>query len=186
MNDRAAQLAAGKSPLSDGRHHSPSVACRFRDVVLPTDRDAVRAIVEDTGFFHPDEVDVALELVDDRLARGNESEYRFVFAELDSAMAGYACYGPTACTAASFDLYWIAVDPRFQRQGVGRALMTAVESRITEEGGERIYIDTSGRPQYAPTRVFYERNGFRCEARLADFYAAGDDRLIYVKVLRTP
>jgi hypothetical protein len=53
-------------------------------------------------------------------------------------------------------------------------------------GGDRMYIDTSGRPQYAPTRAFYERNGFRCDATLRDFYATGDDRIIYVKMVSGP
>jgi ribosomal protein S18 acetylase RimI-like enzyme len=185
MDDSASQLAGNQSRPGDHRHNSRSNA-RFRDVVVPADRDAVRKIVQNTGFFHDGEVDVAIELVDDSLAHGHDSGYRFVFAEIDNAVVGYACYGPIACTAASFDLYWIAVDPRFQRQGIGRALMTAVESRVADAGGEQIYIDTSGRSQYAPTRAFYERHSFRCAARLADFYAAGDDRLIYVKVLRTP
>jgi len=59
-----------------------------------------------------------------------------------------------------------------------------VESRIAAAGGERIYLYRYIRQTpYAPTRAFYERSGFRCEARLADFYAAGDDRLIYLKIL---
>lgn len=161
---------------------SPS-GITLRDTLEPRDRDAVRAIVESTGFFRPDEVAIAVELVDECLSRGPSSGYHFVFAERDGAVAGYACYGPIACTSASYDLYWIAVDPQFQRHGIGRVLLADVETRITAAGGERVYIDTSGRPQYAPTRAFYERNGFRCEARLADFYAPGDDRLIYVKVL---
>ena len=61
--------------------------------------------------------------------------------------------------------------------------MNAAEARIAEAGGQRIYIDTSGQPKYAPTRAFYERTGFRCDACLADFYAPGDDRIIFVKVL---
>jgi GNAT superfamily N-acetyltransferase len=156
---------------------------RLRDVVRPADRTAVRDIVDRTGFFRPDEVAIAVELVDECLARGPASGYHFVFAEVGDDVTGYACYGPIACTTASFDLYWIAVDPRFQRRGVGRILMEAVESRVSAAGGKRIYVDTSGRLQYAPTRAFYERNGFRCEARLVDFYAPGDDRVIYVKVL---
>ena len=111
------------------------------------------------------------------------SGYHFVFAEQGDDVAGYACYGPIACTVASFDLYWIAVDPQFQRHGIGRLLMAAVESRVAEAGGQRIYIDTSGKPQYSPTRAFYERSGFRCDAQLADFYAPGDDRVIYVKAV---
>lgn len=155
----------------------------IRETVLPSDRDAVRAIVERTGFFRADEVAVSVELVDERLARGPASGYHFVFAQIGETVAGYTCFGPIACTVASFDLYWIAVDPRHQGQGIGKRLMAAAGSRIAEAGGRRIYIDTSGRPQYAPTRAFYERNGFRCDARLADFYAAGDDRIIYVKVV---
>jgi ribosomal protein S18 acetylase RimI-like enzyme len=155
----------------------------LRDAVGPEDCAAVREIVEGTGFFRPDEVAIAVELVEERLARGPSSGYRFVFAEADGAVAGYACYGPIACTVSSFDLYWIAVAPRFQRRGVGGMLMSAVESRIAAAGGSRIYADTSGRAQYAPTRAFYGRSGFECAARIKDFYAPGDDRVIYVKVL---
>jgi hypothetical protein len=61
--------------------------------------------------------------------------------------------------------------------------VAAVQDRVIAQGGERLYIDTSGREKYAPTRAFYERNGFSCEARLTDFYAPGDDRVIYVKML---
>jgi ribosomal protein S18 acetylase RimI-like enzyme len=155
----------------------------LRDDVVPKDRELVRAIVERTGFFRTDEVEVAVELIEERLARGAASGYSFLFAEIENGPVAYACYGAVACTIGSFDLYWIAVDPRFQRHGVGRRLMSAVEGRIAAAGGRRIYIDTSGREQYAATRAFYERNGYRCEARLVDFYAPGDDRVIYVKTV---
>lgn len=157
--------------------------CSLRSEVRHSDRDAVRAIVERTEFFRADEVDVAVELVDEHLARGLASGYHFVFGEQDGAVVGYACYGPIACTVASYDLYWIAVDPTRQGQGIGRRLMQASERQIATNGGRRIYIDTSGQSKYAPTRAFYERSGFRCAARLVDFYAPGDDRLIYEKVV---
>jgi GNAT superfamily N-acetyltransferase len=172
-------------PSKYGRASAPalSLPISLRDAVRPSDREAVRSIIESTGFFRPDEVAIAVELVDERLSRGPESGYHFVFADSEDALAGYACYGPIACTIASYDLYWIAVDPRFQRHGVGRQLIAAVESRIAEAGGKRIYIDTSGRPQYKPTRAFYERSGFRCDACLPDFYGPGDNRAIYVRIL---
>jgi ribosomal protein S18 acetylase RimI-like enzyme len=158
----------------------------LRDVVTPRDVAAVRDIVERTGFFRPDEVAIAVELLEERLARGAASGYQFVLADVQDVVAGYACFGAIACTVASYDLYWVAVDPQFQRQGIGRLLLAAVESRIVSAGGRRIYIDTSGRAQYSPTRAFYERSGFRCEATLRDFYTAGDDRLIYAKAVRGP
>jgi len=157
--------------------------CSLRSEVRHSDRDAVCAIVERTEFFRADEVDVAVELVDEHLARGLASGYHFVFAETEGAVVGYSCYGPIACTVASYDLYWIAVDPTQQGQGIGRRLMQGTEQQIAAAGGRRVYIDTSGQPKYAPTRAFYERSGFRCAARLVDFYAPGDDRLIYEKVV---
>ncbi|HJQ82206.1 MAG TPA: GNAT family N-acetyltransferase [Lacipirellulaceae bacterium] len=157
--------------------------CRLRHEVLRQDCETVRGLVARTGFFTCDEVEIAVELVEARLSDGPASGYEFIFAEMDGALAGYACYGPIPCTAAGYDLYWIAVEPTFQRHGVGRMLMDAVESQVAAQSGERIYIDTSGRNQYAPTRAFYERSGFYAEARLKDFYAPGDDRVIYVKSL---
>ena len=146
-----------------------------------SDRDAVRAIVLRTGFFRADEVELAVELVGERLTVGVDSGYEFVFAERDGRVIGYACYGPIACTLGSYDLFWIAVDPDQQRGGVGRRLLRAVEERIAAAGGRRIYIDTSSQAKYAPTRAFYERSGYTRAAQLADFYAPGDDRLIYGK-----
>jgi ribosomal protein S18 acetylase RimI-like enzyme len=167
---------------------NPTIAVgryELRDTVRQADRDAIRTLVARTDFFHPEEVDVAIELVDERLARGAASGYEFLLTETAGELVGYACYGPIACTKGSYDLYWIAVDTRFQRHGIGRLILQAVETQIAKLGGRRIYVDTSGRAQYAPTRAFYERNGFECEARLQDFYATGDDRVIYGKAVST-
>ncbi|NUQ64972.1 MAG: GNAT family N-acetyltransferase [Pirellulales bacterium] len=156
----------------------------FRTTVSPDDRRVVRSLVESTGFFNPAEVDVAVELVEEHLAKGAAaSGYWFVFAERGGRAIGYACYGPIAGTQASHDLFWIAVDRSCQAAGIGRLLLGEVERRIYEHGGRRVYIETSNRDQYVPTRTFYERCDYLREAILRDFYAPGDDKAIYVKVL---
>jgi len=155
----------------------------FRKKPTPTDREKVRHLVQSTGMFYPFEVDVAVQLVEERLAKGVSSGYFFLFAESEGELIGYACYGPVACTQGSYDLYWIVVDKNHQRRGVGRALLRRTEREIARRGGRRVYIETSGRAQYAPTRAFYQRCGYAPEAVLADFYAPGDDKLIYVKQL---
>jgi ribosomal protein S18 acetylase RimI-like enzyme len=157
--------------------------CQFRDDMRRDDCHAVRELVSGTGYFRADEIDIAVELVEERLARGADSGYEFVFAEIGATLVGYACYGQIPCTISSYDLYWIAVDPEHQRNGIGRSLMKAVQERVLAVGGQRIYIDTSGKDQYSATRKFYERNGFNCDARLKDFYGPGDDRVIYAKIL---
>jgi len=155
----------------------------MREHVRQDDVDAVRHLVAGTGFFRPDEVDVAVELVETRLKQGAASGYHFVFAEDADRVIGYACHGPIACTLGSHDLYWIAVDATRQRGGLGRKLLREAEKQIAAAGGRRVYIETSGKPQYEPTRQFYERCGYRLEARLPSFYAEGDDKLIYQRVL---
>ena len=162
-----------------------SGAIRLRDEVLQSDEASVRRIVGATGFFQPYEIEIAVELVRERLARGLASGYRFLFAEsiADASLVGYSCYGEIACTAGSFDLYWIAVDPTAQGHGLGRRLLAATEREIRSLQGRRIYIETSGRALYRSTQQFYLRCGYRLEAELADFYAAGDPKQIYVKAL---
>lgn len=169
--------------MSTNRESAPANIA-LRDDVTPGDLNAVRHMVEATGFFRSDEIDVAVELVAERIARGAPSGYEFLFAEHQGAVVGYACYGPIACTLGSFDLYWIVVDPAWQKLGVGRMLVREVEQRIKDAGGRQIYIETSGREQYAPTRHFYASCGYAIAASLTDFYDQGDDKVIWRKVCR--
>jgi len=155
----------------------------FRDEVTTADREAVRRIVASTGFFSPEEIDIAVELVEERLTRGRQSGYLFVFAEAAQELAGYACFGPIPATRSGYNLYWIVVDPRRQRQGIGKALLAYSETTIRRAGGEAIYVDTSGRPQYDPTRCFYEAARYVQAALLPDFYAPGDHKIVYVRRL---
>ena len=155
----------------------------FRCELTPEDCQRIRETVISTGVFSRVEVDCAVELAEERLAKGPASGYHFVFAQREGRVEGYACYGPIALTVGSYDLYWIAVGKSAQGQGLGRLLMEKVDELIRAEGGRRIYIETSTRPHYAPTRGFYLRCGCRLEVILEDFYAQDDGKAIYVRVL---
>jgi D-alanine-D-alanine ligase len=155
----------------------------LREEVLPSDPRSVREITESAGFFFPEEIDTAVELVEERLAKGTSSGYLFFFAERGGRTVGYSCFGPIACTKSSFDLYWIAVHADTRGQGLGRILLEESEKAIHRIGGTRVYVETSSRPLYEPTRGFYLKRGYREEARLADFYGPGDAKVMYVKVV---
>jgi ribosomal protein S18 acetylase RimI-like enzyme len=155
----------------------------LREEPIATDRDAVRTIVADSGFFTDAEIDIAVELVDERLTKGPASGYDFAFLESSGAVAGYACYGEIPCTTGSYDLYWVAVDKSQQRRGLGKLLVELVEERLRQKRGRKVYIETSSKPLYDPTRAFYTRCGYHEVANFPDFYAPGDGKVVYEKTL---
>ena len=158
----------------------------LREELKPGDPARIRNLAAATGFFSREEAEVAAELAEERLTRGAASGYHFLLAEEAGELLGFACFGPIPCTRGAYDLYWIVVRPDRQGGGLGRRLLTAAEARIAAAGGRRVYIDTSSRPQYAPTRAFYRACGFREEALLAGFYDQGDGKTIFCKVLDPP
>lgn len=155
----------------------------LRYELRPSDRNALREVLESTGVFHAFEIPVALELLDDRLARGAQSEFSFILAEQEGCILGFVCYGPITVTDRRYDLYWIAVRKDCQGRGVGARLLQAAEAQVRALGGRHIYIETSARALYEPTRAFYLRQHYREVARIPAYYADDDDRVIYVKVL---
>lgn len=155
----------------------------FRTNLRPSDPVGIESLVRETGFFSTEEVGIARELADDGLAQGPSSHYRFILADSDGTLAGYACFGPVPCTRAAWDLYWIVVAPPAQGQHLGRELLERVESAILAAGGTHIYVDTSSRQQYFPTRAFYARRDYKKAADFPDFYAPGDGKIVFSKVL---
>ncbi|HUA76454.1 MAG TPA: GNAT family N-acetyltransferase, partial [Acetobacteraceae bacterium] len=134
-----------------------------------------------TGFFNGAEVAVAEELAREALSGGEASGYRFLLAEQPHGLLlGYACFGPVPGSAGAWDLYWIVVHPAAQGAGLGQRLVAEVAAEVLREGGRLLYAETAGRALYAPTRAFYRAAGFSLEAVLADFYAPGDAKQIWV------
>ncbi len=135
-----------------------------------------------SGEFRPGEVTVALEVFDAGMGIGRrkDPDYELAGAEIDGTLVGWACWGPTPCAVGTFDLYWIVVDPACKGQGIGTALMDEME-RCTQGRARMIVVETAGKADYAATRAFYERRGYRAEGSIADYYAPGDDLVTYVK-----
>ena len=168
--------------------HAPETlapgALAWRASVRAEDVARVRALVAATGMFNAGEIEVAASLVAERLAKGAASDTHFIFAERGAELVGFACYGPILGTEDSFDLFWIAVAPSEQGRGLGAALYARAEAEMAAACANHIYVETSCSDRYAPTRGFYQRLGFAEQARLPDFYAPGDGKVIYVKTLR--
>ena len=147
------------------------------------DKAVIAGILQVTREFTPTEVKVALELIDLYLECGTSSDYHILVAEVDNTPAGYICFGPTPLTEGTWDIYWMAVDPHKQRQGIGRRLLNDAEGSISKVQGRLILIETSSKPEYEKTRKFYESCDYEIIARIPDFYAPGDDKLVFQKVV---
>ena len=160
---------------------------RVRSGIVAADRPALARILASVGVFRPDEIEVALEVIDAGLAP-DANHYRFAIAELEhdgvgTVVVGYVVWGHTPCTDAVYDLYWIAVDKAAQGTGVGRLLMEACVDDVRARGGRMVIIETEGTPAYEPTRKFYFSVGCDEVARIADFYRPGSDKVVYRRLI---
>lgn len=152
--------------------------------MISQDRDVICDIIAKTNMFTQAEIDVAMELIDIFLTKKEQKDYIIYVAEnKGKEVVGYVCYGPTPAAEGTFDLYWIAVSPTMQGQGVGKELLSFTENYVLRQKGRLIIIETSSQPKYQPTQQFYINNKYIIEARIKDFYRRGDDRLIFVKRL---
>lgn len=169
--------------MSGNKNRESGKAPRLRTKVRPADPDGISRILASAGNFYPFEIDIAIELLDDFTLNGRKSPYQFIFADTGKELAGFVCYGPIPLTEKRYDIYWIAVSKEIQNKGIGKALLKDAEKRIAAQKGKYLFIETSSRPDYADTHIFYERCGYRCAARIPDFYRDDDDKMIFMKKL---
>ena len=104
-------------------------------------------------------------------------------AELDGEVAGYVRLGPATPLAASDHVLMIrgiAVDPAFQRRGVGRALMDAAAAEARARGARRLTLRVLAHNEGAVR--LYEQCGFEVEGVMrGEFFLDGnyvDDMLM--------
>lgn len=155
----------------------------FCTQIKEIDPARIQQLTTKTGFFSVEEINVAMELASERLTRGFESGYEFILAEMEDKLVGYSCFGRVPTTQDRYDLYWLAVDPDFQGQGLGKMLLSATEDAIGKLHGKLLFVDTSGRAQYEPTHAFYLHNGYELVATVPAYYRDDDDKLIFCKKL---
>ena len=76
--------------------------------------------------------------------------------------------------------------PDYQGQGRGAALLRHVEEKLSLQGERLLLVETSGVDSFERTRRFYQGCGYEPEARIRDYYAPGDEKIIFRKVLTDP
>jgi len=152
--------------------------------LVKKDRARLLSMLIKTRAFTSAEIDVAMELIDIVLKDPIQKDYQiYCMVDDQDQVIGYICYGSTPMALGTFDLYWIAVDPDFQEQGVGSKLLSFLEELVRAEGGRLILADTSTIPHYEKTLKFYIKNGFQEVGRVPDYYHPGNDRITFCRRL---
>jgi ribosomal protein S18 acetylase RimI-like enzyme len=150
------------------------------------DRYRLESALRSDATFREDEVSVALELVDSALEPrdAREHDYTVLIADLeDFPVAGYICFGQTPMTDATWDLYWVVTHAQARGRGIAGALIRAMERDVLRRGAKAIRVETSQKESHEAARRLYDRLGYPEHARFPDFYRAGDDLIVYYKVL---
>lgn len=172
------------NPKSKIKNRKPTASGNVIRLAEPKDVRRVLKFLADTKFFRHEEMLVAEEVITDAIKHGPDGPYHSYVLERGGAVIGWVCWGPTPCTVGSFDIYWLGISPKCQGLGLGRKLMDFAEEKIRDAGGRLFVVETSGRDSYLPTRTFYERIGYTIASVVKDFYAPGDDKIIYTKPAR--
>lgn len=147
----------------------------------PADTPALLALTAGTGVFKPFEVEVLREVLDEYHSGAAGPDHAAVILVQQGRPAGYAYYAPDVMTDRSWYLYWIAVAREGQGRGAGTLLMGHVEQDVRSRGGRVLFIETSSMPHSEPTRRFYHKLGYHVTGVLRDFYADGDDMVVFRK-----
>ncbi|MEL6438109.1 MAG: GNAT family N-acetyltransferase [Cyanobacteria bacterium J06621_8] len=146
--------------------------------VIPQDLPALKAVIDANELFPSDMLD---EMISDYFTNKNSSDCWFT-CEDDQPVAIAYC-APEKMTEGTYNLYLIAVHPDFQKQGRGVTLLRHIEQILTANGGRILLVETSGLASFEGTREFYRRCGYEEEAIIRDFYQAGEDKIIFRKVV---
>jgi ribosomal protein S18 acetylase RimI-like enzyme len=147
---------------------------RLRRMDLPS----LAAILGQTGLF-------PAELLDEMVAPffAGDDRHHWLVACLDGEVMGFAFSEAERMTDQTHNLLAIAVLPSRQHAGCGQALVAALEMTLSKNGGRLLIVETSSLDEYEGTRRFYDRLKFTREAEIREFYAAGENKIVFRKAL---
>lgn len=149
---------------------------------MPDDKTPLIALAEVTGLFEPNQTEELAQMLDEYF-QGDRDRPDFWSVDDKNGPVGVAYVAPERMTEGTWNLYLIAVHPDFQRQGRGRALLRHVEQTLVERGARMLLVETSGLKSFESVRAFYRKSGYDEEARIREFYTAGEDKIVFRKVL---
>ncbi len=156
----------------------------FRSRIEKNDPQVIRQIAESTGFFDEQDVHITVEIAENLLNK-KDSNHKFLFADYMNQTVAYVCYGEVPdAKEGTYEIYWLSTLNEYRGLGIGRNLINRLITKLRKKGAGKIYLKTDSKDQYAPTRRFYERCGFKLQAVLPGYYDDNDGCCIYALDLK--
>lgn len=140
---------------------------------------AVKALIDGVGLFPSG-------LLDDLTApflAGAAPEAPWLVALRDGAPCAVVHYAPERFTEGTWNLLLVAVRRDCQGQGLASLVTRHVERQLADRGARMLLIETSGLPAFEHPRAVYRHLGYVEEARIREFYARSEDKVIFRKIL---
>lgn len=149
--------------------------------ITPTRADdipALRQILDQTELFPS-------EMLKEMLMPALDGSHPALWltAHLDGSAIGFSYTEPEMLAEGAWNMLAIAIAPDHQGKGHGADLVRATEAQLRQNAQRLLIVETSGLAVYAATRRFYDTAGYDQEARIRDFWADGDDKVIFRKRL---
>lgn len=147
--------------------------------IVKSDIESLKTVLDSIELFPSEMLD---DMISDYFNNPESTDLWFTALENDQPLSiGYCA--AEKLTEGTYNLYALGVSSTVQAKGIGEKMMSHIESQLQEMGQRLLIIDTSGTEDYRKSRTFYERLGYTKEATIRDFWAEGDDKVIYSKRL---
>ena len=147
------------------------------------DSKAILEVAGASGLFQPPELEEVSGMLAAHFAGESGEGHEWLVDDVAGDVMGAAYYAPEPFTEGVWNLYMLVVHPKGQGKGQGKGLVRFVENALRQQGERVLLVETSGVDSFARTRAFYSKLGFDEEARIRDYYKAGDDKVVFWKSL---
>ncbi|WP_425987277.1 GNAT family N-acetyltransferase [Brevundimonas sp. TWP2-3-2] len=143
------------------------------------DLTAAKDVINTTGLFPGEMLD---EMAAPFLTGMASNDLWFVALDTQ-VVVGLVYCSQERMTDGTWNLLLIAVRESEQGQGVGSRLTRHLEQTLSQRNGRVLIVETSGLPDFDRTRAVYKRLDYVEVARIPEFYTAGEDKVVFWKLL---
>lgn len=139
----------------------------------------LKTVLDSIDLFPSEYLD---DMISDYFNNPETEDIWFTVLENDVPIAIAYC-APEKFTSGTYNLLAIGVRKDIQDKGIGKQMMAYLEAVLRQAGHRILIVETSSHLQ--KTRGFYRKCNYTEEAVIRDFWAEGDDKVIFWKRLIT-